>query len=531
MEFGRDRAPTTTGLRGKDKKSMPAPAQVFISYAHADNPDFDDDTKPWVTNFVDHLQKAVGMRAGGGRVECWMDQRLEPQHAVDATLRERIQSSKCIVAFLSPRYLESEWCRKEMATFVESVGGGTANDRVFLVELRPTEREQWHPGIRSITAMKFWASSLGQPAPMILGWPAPDPKADRPYWTLLNRLADILAKQILSILPEAPTSVPAAAVQPKLIWVADPTDDVLEYWETLATGLRDLGHGVAPNAALSYPRKEEISYRQAMASDLAKADLLVQLFGHEPGEKPAWADLRFVQLQAQAARAEAQCRDLPLLAWRTPDIRLEEIADPAYEALLTGAIACGFEEFRQQVLRQLAPPAAPPKAPARSDSPMSVVVNFWRALRKKIPLRGRSDSLMSVVVNADEPDRDLGKRVRDMLFDLEVDVTLLAEPLLTQVPALYFRDLKTQLAASNGLVIVYGAAQPSWVQAQHALARKTLALSRKGVWGAVLDGPPEKKPDHEVRSRSLMLLDCRRGVTPDPLKRFVDTLRQEAARV
>ncbi len=138
---------------------------------------------------------------------------------------------------------------------------------------------------------------------------------------------------------------------------------------------------------------------------------------------------------------------------------------------------------------------------------------------------------MSVVVNADKPDRELGKRVRDMLFDLEVDSTLLAEPLPTQLPAQYVHDLETQLIDSNGLVIVYGVAQPSWVQAQHALARKTLALSRKGVWGAVLDGPPEEKPDIGVRSRSLMLLDCRRGVTPDPLKCFVDTLRQEAARV
>jgi hypothetical protein len=264
---------------------------------------------------------------------------------------------------------------------------------------------------------------------------------------------------------------------------------------------------VVPNAAGSYPREERISYRQAVDGDLARADLLVQLFGPDPGEKPAWADLHFVQLQAEAARAEAQRRNLPLLTWRTPDIRLEEIADPAYKMLLIGATACGFEEFRQQVLRQLAHPAAPRKVPAPADGPMSVVVN------------------------ADKPDRDLGERVRDMLFDLEVDATLVAEPLPTQLPAQYLHDLETQLVDSNGLVIVYGAAQPSWVQAQHALARKTLALSRKGVWGAVLDGPPEEKPEIGVRSRSLMLLDCRRGVTPDLLKSFVDTLRREAVRV
>lgn len=483
------------------------PAQVFISYAHADNPAFDTDTKGWVTNFVDHLQKAVGMRPGGGQVEFWMDPRLEPQRAVDATLRARIVASQCIVAFLSPRYLESEWCRKEMATFVKLVGGGTASDRVFLVELLPTEREQWDPGIRSITAMQFWGSSLDQPEPMMLGWPAPNPKADKTYWTGLNRLAEILAKQIKSIPPQALAPAPAAAVPSKLIWIADPADDVREYWTRLATALRDLQYGVVPDAALSYMREDESSYRQTLAADLGNADLLVQLFGHEMGEKPAWADAPLVELQTQAARAEARRRGIPLLAWRKPDIRLEDIADPACKTLLTGATACGFEEFHQQVLRQLAHPAAPPRPPAPTDGPLSVVVN------------------------ADKPDRELGKRVRDMLFDLEVDATLVAEPPPTQLPAQYFHDLDAQLTVSNGLVIVYGDAQPSWVQAQHAVARKTLALSRKGIWGALLDGPPAEKPDHDVRSRSLMLLDCRRGVTPDPLKRFVDTLREEAARV
>ncbi|CAK0746929.1 hypothetical protein CCP3SC15_1470007 [Gammaproteobacteria bacterium] len=33
--------------------------QVFISYAHADNQSFDEDTRGWVTNFIDHLKIAA----------------------------------------------------------------------------------------------------------------------------------------------------------------------------------------------------------------------------------------------------------------------------------------------------------------------------------------------------------------------------------------------------------------------------------------------------------------------------------------
>jgi hypothetical protein len=155
-------------------------SQVFISYAHADDQTFDEDVKGWVTNFVDKLQKAIGMKPGGSEVKCWMDHRLEPQREVDETLRQRIRDSQCILAFMSPRYLESEWCQKEMATFVELVGGGKANNRVFLVELLPTERGDWHKGLRSITAIKFWDDAIDQPEPMTLGWPVPNLRPMRP---------------------------------------------------------------------------------------------------------------------------------------------------------------------------------------------------------------------------------------------------------------------------------------------------------------------------------------------------------------
>lgn len=58
------------------------------------------------------------------------------------------------------------------------------------------------------------------------------------------------------------------------------------------------------------------------------------------------------------------------------------------------------------------------------------------------------------------------------------------------------------------------------------MARKVLALHRRGIWEALLDGPLEQKPDHGLNIRNLMLLDCRRGLSPDQLKPFVESLRQ-----
>ena len=491
--------------------------KVFISYAHADNQSVEAETPGWVSNFVDHLKNDIARRPGGGRIECWMDHRLEPQRAVDAELRQRILESQCFLAFLSPRYLESVWCQQEMATFVETVGGGKADDRVFLVELLPTKREDWHSGIQSITELKFWHQELAQPEPMTLAWPVANPKSDTLYWNRINALASILARQIQH-LPVAPPTVkpqvtptiaptPAIALPAKAqtVWVADPTDDVLEQWESLAGRLQQQGYAVLPKFVGSYPTNEETSFRQALNADLDQAQCLVQLLGSLSGRKPAWADISFVQLQAEAADAVAKRSQLSWFSWRAAEINLDAIADPGLKSLLAAATAISFEDFYQLLIQHL---SAPPPAPAVSSGQLSVVIN------------------------ADQPDRDLGKQAQHILDQLEVDSILAAEPTPTQAPAQYFQHLENILDASHGVLIVYGKAPPSWVQAQHAFARKRLAERRKGVWEALLDGPPPDKPEHGLSIRDLLVLDCRQqGLSPGHLQEFVEKLRQGVGHV
>jgi hypothetical protein len=346
--------------------------QIFISYAHADNIPYEDGAKGWVSNFVENLLNDIGRREGGSEVECWMDHRLEPQYAVDDELCKRIKESTCILAFMSPRYLKSEWCQGEMNTFVKLVGGGSANNRVFLIELLPTNRNDWHPGIQSLSTIELWHKSFDQPEPMLLGHPVPDLKGDKAYWGKLNYLASIMARQIqaLSAIPTIPASPVPAPTLPVL-----PTEN--------------------------------------------------------PSTTPA-----------------QMCQSEPL----------------------------------------------------------------------------------SVVINADKPDRDLGKQIRSLLDELDVDAKLSAEPLPDQLPEVYRKELDSLLQDSHGVLIVYGSAPPIWVQVQHSKARKVLATQRKGVWGALVDGPPEVKPELDLGSRSnLLVLDCRKeGPSRELLEDFVQKLKEAA---
>ena len=112
-----------------------------------------------------------------------------------------------------------------------------------------------------------------------------------------------------------------------------------------------------------------------------------------------------------------------------------------------------------------------------------------------------------------------------MLFTLGVDANLAPEPAPDQPPAQWRQDYEAVLGESHGLVIVYGSTPPSWVQAQVQSARKLLARTRRGIWGALLDCPPGQQPDHGVRSHNVVMLDCRGGIAPEPLAHFLTLLR------
>ena len=477
--------------------------EVFISYAHADDHVMVDGAKGWVTTFADRLHKAVNTKPGGSGTSVWMDHRLEPQRAVDSALAERVGRADCFVALMSPRYLESSWCRDEMDGFIQRRGGAAAN-RVFVIETLPTDRSRWHPAARSLVGVPFWAQDFDEAAPMPLGWPVPQAE-DRPYWKKLNELAHTLASQ-LAAAPAAVATSTATPAAPRRVWIADPTDHVIEHWEALSAALRQAGAEVLPAAVGLYPLAVEAQFQAALSADLGRADLLVQLFGPHPGKKPPWSASPLSRLQSERAQAFAARRGLSYLPWRPPDVVLEAIANDDHRRLLTGSSACSFADLQARVIALLSAPP-PGLTPPASAAP-------------------EADAPLTICVNADTPDRDLGERVRDLLFDeFEVDVNLAAPPQPDQLPAQWRLNYEQQLQQSHGLVIVYGLAPASWVQAEVQAAKKTLAQARRGVWGAVLDGAPPTRPDHGVRSRSLMAIDCRAGLAREPLARFVDALR------
>ena len=97
---------------------------IFVSYAHVDNEPLAGADTRWVTNLVTGLKPLLGQKLGrADAYSLWMDNTLRGNEpltpAFSASARPAI-----FVMILSPGYVASEWCCRELSTFTDRVGKG-----------------------------------------------------------------------------------------------------------------------------------------------------------------------------------------------------------------------------------------------------------------------------------------------------------------------------------------------------------------------------------------------------------------------
>lgn len=86
----------------------------FVSYARRDNRD------GWISDFVNELRAEHRKFSGGRELVPFFD--LDDIHSLDdweQRLRGGLSKSRLFLAFLSPAYFASEWCRREWRTWID----------------------------------------------------------------------------------------------------------------------------------------------------------------------------------------------------------------------------------------------------------------------------------------------------------------------------------------------------------------------------------------------------------------------------
>ena len=96
---------------------------IFVSYAQVDNEPLAGADTRWVTNLITGLKPLLGQKFGrADAYSLWMDNTIRAYEAITRHLIEQVQDSAILLLVLSPGYVASEWCCRELSTFVAKVG-------------------------------------------------------------------------------------------------------------------------------------------------------------------------------------------------------------------------------------------------------------------------------------------------------------------------------------------------------------------------------------------------------------------------
>src|SRR5579862_1446606 len=89
---------------------------LFISYAHIDNLPVPPEQHGWISRFHASLEVMLSQRLGKN-ARIWRDSKLGGSDVFAEEIIAKFQNTALLLAVLSPRYIESEWCTRELNEF------------------------------------------------------------------------------------------------------------------------------------------------------------------------------------------------------------------------------------------------------------------------------------------------------------------------------------------------------------------------------------------------------------------------------
>ena len=127
------------------------------------------DRPGWVTTLVLGLEECLARKLGRvDSYDLWRDAKLAGHVELTPEILGRVRDAAVLLLVLSPAYLASEWCRRELAAFHEEIRRRkAARGRVFVVEFDRSTRTRSRPSwpISGDTASGSRTPTPGTPRP------------------------------------------------------------------------------------------------------------------------------------------------------------------------------------------------------------------------------------------------------------------------------------------------------------------------------------------------------------------------------
>ncbi len=435
---------------------------LFISYAHIDNQPLTPEQQGWVTRFHMALEAMLSMRIGR-KAEIWRDAKLAGNDIFSDEILAQFPKTAVLVSVLSPRYVESDWCTREVRAFCEAAERSSTllvenKSRIIKVIKTPIDSEDPLPPVmKQVLGYPFFTMTDDQ-TPIELD-PVYGTDIAQRYNLKIAKLAWDIA-QLIKKLESAGAAAPKRAAG-LLVYLSECSYDRREAREALESELRMHGYGVLPDVAL--PR-DESAYRAEVTRLLQQCALSVHLVGSLYGAVPDGPSQQsVVLLQNELAAAQSRVRGLSRIIWipegtqsRSPEQEafiqdLHSSAGLQFGAdLITGDVQMVKAAVRDALKRIDTTDAGRSRASA-GVSKLIYLMCDPRDRRDTVPLR---------------------KVLQRAGFEIEI-------PVFTGDAATVRRANEDLLAQCDAVLLFYGAGDEAWKQTVENDVRKARASRRE----------------------------------------------------
>ena len=438
---------------------------LFISYAHIDNQPLSPQQQGWITRFHATLAAQLSMRIGR-QAEIWRDDKLRGNDIFADEIVEQFDRTAILISVLTPRYLASEWCTRELREFctkAQQTGGVILDNqaRVFKVLKAPIESQDALPAaLRNALGYEFFSDEDGAPLEL-------DPAYGEKYAQGYFRKVGILAwdaAQLLRRMENAARPAPGIATPPAAakatVYLAECSRDRRDVREMLEADLKLHGYAVLPDRRL--PLEDEAEYVAAVEHLLERCSLSIHLVGSAYGTVPDGSSQKSVTvLQNERAADRSKAGGLKRVIWLP---QATQAAQPQQQVFITA--------LHQDAEMQFGADLVTGDVEELKTAIHATLKQLDRAADTSAQARAGSGAKLVYLV-CDERDRKSTIPLRKFLKERGVEVALPA----FDGQAAAVREANQKLLGACDLVIVfYGAGDEPWKRSTDNELKKMKAL-------------------------------------------------------
>ncbi len=494
---------------------------IFISYAHIDNQPLSKDQEGWIDSFHRALEIRL-QELLGDRPKIWRDPKLQGNDVFSDTLVDQFSKAALLVSVFSPRYVKSDWCKKELQEFLQ-VAEKTKSlvignkSRVFKVLKTLVPLELQPPEVQGMLGYEFFQvdKATGKPSEFRQEF---GPEAIQNFWAKLDDLAweihqllEILKKQngkngkhaaVAPSAPSAPATGPA-------IYLAETSFDLKGERDKIKREFEHKGYAILPDQAL--PLEAE-ACKAAVRSHLAKCKISVHMIGENYGVIPEGDFCSVVHLQndlaAEHSRDEAA---FSRLIWMPAELEARDPRQQEFVAFLQK------DHEAQKGADVLQTPL---------ENLKTVIEDKLRAkpkLEKKSAAAARTGPLRVYLI-CDKIDLDAASKLEDFLFDRGFEVF---PPILEADEGEVHDAHKEQLLLCDAAVIYYGQAGDSWLREKmrDLIKAKGYGRDKPMLTNMIYLDAPETPPKQRFRTHEAMVIKNFGPFSPEALAPFLEVLK------